>query len=67
MLNAIRQQGPFQSVIEIKMLGKDAKALESNQEKLSSKRNAQMIFQLTTVDHDLKLQFSCHIDEKKVT
>ena len=49
------------------MLGKDAKALESNQEKLSSKRNAQMIFQWTTVDHDLKLQFSCHIDEKKVT
>ena len=65
-LNAIRQQGPFQSVIKINMLGKDAKAMKSTQEKLSSERNVQMILDLTTVDHALKLRFSCHIDEKKV-
>ena len=65
-LNAIRQQGPFQSVIKINMLGKDVKKIESTKGKSFSERNVQMIFDLTTVDHDFKLQFNCHIDEKKV-
>ena len=62
-LNAMRQQTLFLSVIKINMLGKNAK---DRQEKSSSERNAQMIFDLTTVDHDFKLQFNCHIDKKEV-
>ena len=62
-LNAIREQTPFLSVIKINMLGKNAK---DRQEELSSERNAQMIFDLTTVDHDFKLQFNCHIGKKEV-